>query len=106
MGGEYNVSNLMQQYPYLKNANVSNENIVQSINSFYGIERRFETHISNNEIVFIDDYAIIQRRLKKVSWIRDMYSDREITVIFNLIYIVEPMILWMILNRHFLYQTN
>ena len=37
--------------------NVSNEDIVQSINSFEGIKRRFEIHISNNEIVFIDDYT-------------------------------------------------
>ena len=40
-----------------KKLNVSNDNIVKSINSFEGIERRFETHISNNEVVFIDDYA-------------------------------------------------
>ena len=50
-----------------KKLDVSNENIVKSINSFDGIERRFEIHISNNEVIFIDDYAIIQKRLKKVS---------------------------------------
>ena len=67
MGGEYNVSNALAAISISKKLNVSNENIVQSINSFIGIERRFETHISNDEVIFIDDYAIIQRRLKKVS---------------------------------------
>lgn len=84
MGGEYNVSNALAAISISKKLNVSNENIVQSINSFTGIERRFETHISNDEVIFIDDYAHHPEEIEKsILAVRDMYSDREITVIFQ-----------------------
>ena len=84
MGGEYNVSNALAAITISKKLNVSNDNIVKSINSFEGIERRFETHISNNEVVFIDDYAHHPEEVEKsILAVRNMYSDREITVIFQ-----------------------
>ena len=84
MGGEFNVSNALAAISISKKLNVSNENIVQSINSFAGIERRFETHISNNEVIFIDDYAHHPEEIEKsIQAVRNMYSEREITVIFQ-----------------------
>ena len=84
MGGEYNVSNALAAISISKKLNVSNENIVQSINSFTGIERRFETHLSNDDVIFIDDYAHHPEEIEKsILAVRDMYSDREITVIFQ-----------------------
>ena len=84
MGGEYNVANALAAISISKMLNVSNEDIVQSINSFEGIKRRFEIHISNNEIVFIDDYAHHPEEIEKsIMAVRNMYLDREITVIFQ-----------------------
>ena len=84
MGGEYNVSNALAAISISKKLDVSNENIVKSINSFDGIERRFEIHISNNEVIFIDDYAHHPEEIEKsILAVREMYSEREITVIFQ-----------------------
>ena len=107
MGGEYNVANALAAISISKMLNVSNEDIVQSINSFEGIKRRFEIHISNNEIVFIDDYAHHPEEIEKsIMAVRNMYLDREITVIFQPHLYSRTKILWMILHLHFLYQTN
>ena len=84
MGGEYNVSNALAAISISKKLNVSNDKIVKSLNSFEGIERRFETHISNNEVIFIDDYAHHPEEIEKsILAVRNMYSNREITVIFQ-----------------------
>jgi len=84
MGGEYNVANALAAISISKKLNISNDDIVQSINSFEGIKRRFETHISNNKIVFIDDYAHHPEEIEKsILAVRNMYLDREITVIFQ-----------------------
>ena len=84
MGGEHNVSNALAAISISKKLNVSNEDIIQSIKSFNGIKRRFETHISNNEVIFIDDYAHHPQEIEKsILAVRNMYSDREITVIFQ-----------------------
>ena len=84
MGGEYNVSNALVAISISKKLNISNEDIVQSINSFEGIERRFETHISNNDVIYIDDYAHHPEEIEKsILAVRNMYSEREITVIFQ-----------------------
>ena len=84
MGGEYNVSNALVAISISKKLNVSNEDIVKSINSFEGIERRFEIHISNNDVIYIDDYAHHPEEIEKsILAVRNMYSEREITVIFQ-----------------------
>ena len=48
-----------------------------------GIKRRFEIHISNNDVIFIDDYAHHPEEIEKSIMVRNMYSEREITVIFQ-----------------------
>ena len=84
MGGEYNVSNAVASIFVSKILGLSNENIVSSVNTFLGIERRFDTHFDTDEIVFIDDYAHHPTEVEEIICaVKKMYSGRKITVVFQ-----------------------
>jgi len=84
MGGEYNVSNALAAISVSKLLEIKNSEIIKSINNFKGIRRRFETHLSSEEIVFIDDYAHHPTEVTEIiSAVKRMYPKRHLTVIFQ-----------------------
>ena len=60
------------------------DNILLSLNSFLGVQRRFQFHVNNKEQVFIEDYAHHPKEIDAlVKSLRIMYSYQKITMIFQ-----------------------
>ena len=63
---------------------VTDEEIRQGMNSFRGVDRRFDFKIKNDQIVFLSDYAHHPSEIKQsVLSIRELYKDKKITAIFQ-----------------------
>lgn len=63
---------------------VSDEELRSGMESFRGVRRRFDFHLKNDEIVFLDDYAHHPRELSScIDSVRSLYQDRKVTVVFQ-----------------------
>ena len=63
---------------------VSDEELRAGMESFRGVRRRFDFHLKNDEIVFLDDYAHHPRELSScIDSVRSLYQDRKVTVVFQ-----------------------
>ena len=63
---------------------VTDEEIRQGMNSFRGVDRRFDFKIKNDQVVFLSDYAHHPSEIKQsVLSIRELYKDKKITAIFQ-----------------------
>ena len=84
MGGEYNVSNALVSIAVSKQLGVSNICLLDGMNSFKGIKRRFETHIISEKIIYIDDYAHHPKEITEtIQAVKKMYPNKKITVVFQ-----------------------
>ena len=84
MGGVYNVLNAVASVSVANLLEIDSSKIVDGINTFMGIRRRFETHISSDKLVFIDDYAHHPKEVtESINAVKQMYPEREITVVFQ-----------------------
>jgi len=84
MGGVYNVMNAVASVSVANLLDVDSEKIIDGINTFKGINRRFETHISSDNLVFIDDYAHHPKEItESINAVKRMYPERKITVVFQ-----------------------
>ncbi|MBE50782.1 MAG: UDP-N-acetylmuramate--L-alanine ligase [Flavobacteriales bacterium] len=84
MGGIYNVVNALATLSISKLMNVSNENLIQSIENFIGIKRRYDIHINNRNIVYIDDYAHHPVEIENcIVSTRNLFPNRHITCVFQ-----------------------
>ena len=84
MGGEYNVSNALVSIAVAKQLGVSNVCLLDGMNSFKGIKRRFETHILSEKIIYIDDYAHHPKEItESIQAVKKMYPNKKITVVFQ-----------------------
>ena len=55
-----------------------------AMSSFMGVKRRFEFHLKNEDIVYIDDYAHHPEELKAaIVSIKALYPDKKLTAIFQ-----------------------
>ena len=63
---------------------VTDEEIKRGMESFRGVDRRFDFKIKNDKIVFLSDYAHHPAEIaQSVKSIRALYQDRKITAIFQ-----------------------
>ena len=84
MGGVYNVLNAVASVSVANLLEIDSSKIVDGINTFMGIRRRFETHISSDKLVFIDDYAHHPKEVtESINAVKQMYPERKITVVFQ-----------------------
>ena len=84
MGGVYNVVNAVASVSVANLLEIGSCKIVDGINTFLGIRRRFETHISSDNLVFIDDYAHHPKEVtESINAVKQMYPERKITVVFQ-----------------------
>tara|TARA_B100000497_G_C7682607_1_gene413108 strand:- start:532 stop:1893 length:1362 start_codon:yes stop_codon:yes gene_type:complete len=84
MGGVYNVMNAVASVSVANLLEIDSSKIVDGINTFMGIRRRFETHISSDNLVFIDDYAHHPKEVtESINAVKQMYPERNITVVFQ-----------------------
>ncbi|MGL5960033.1 MAG: UDP-N-acetylmuramate--L-alanine ligase, partial [Bacteroidales bacterium] len=58
--------------------------LAQSLQSFQGVQRRFDVQLHTSQLTYIDDYAHHPEELKAaISSIRGMYPNRKITAVFQ-----------------------
>tara|TARA_B100001142_G_scaffold168899_1_gene168562 strand:+ start:4271 stop:5671 length:1401 start_codon:yes stop_codon:yes gene_type:complete len=82
--GVYNVSNAIAALSVAYYLGLSFQEISDNLATFKGIKRRFDKHIDNEKVVYIDDYAHHPRELTAIiDTAKKMYPARELTVIFQ-----------------------
>ena len=82
--GIHNVSNCVAAASIGHYLGLNMQDILNSISSFKGIERRFEFIIRNDELVFIDDYAHHPKELTStIQTVREIFPQRNLTVVFQ-----------------------
>jgi UDP-N-acetylmuramate--alanine ligase len=82
--GLFNVENSVAAASAAWLAGVSDNEIVDAVNSFLGVKRRFDHRVVKDDILYIDDYAHHPEELKAcISSVRKLYPLRKITGIFQ-----------------------
>ncbi len=82
--GLHNVQNAMAAYLVAKQVGINDQLINKAFMSFEGVERRFQYHIRNNGITYIDDYAHHPSEINAVhDSLRLMYPGKHIAVVFQ-----------------------
>jgi UDP-N-acetylmuramate--alanine ligase len=82
--GRHNVENAVAAIAVALQMNLSHEKVSSGLSSYEGVKRRFEFHICNPEIAFIDDYAHHPEELRAaILSVRELYPDKKIIGIFQ-----------------------
>lgn len=82
--GRHNVENSVAALAAAQLAGASADELKSAIENFKGVKRRFEFHIGENNLVFIDDYAHHPEELKAcISAIKELYPSRKVSGIFQ-----------------------
>jgi UDP-N-acetylmuramate--alanine ligase len=82
--GIHNVSNAVAALAVARYLGLSSEAVVNGLETFKGINRRFDVHINTQELAYIDDYAHHPEEVKAtINAAKLLFPEREITVIFQ-----------------------
>lgn len=83
-GGRHNVENAIGASAIAVSLGVQEAAIRKGLQTYKGVRRRFETHISTPTSVYIDDYAHHPREIDAaVSSVKQLYPGRSLTLIFQ-----------------------
>ncbi|MEP2024539.1 MAG: UDP-N-acetylmuramate--L-alanine ligase [Reichenbachiella sp.] len=84
MPGYHNVSNALAALASVSESVGSDGVLVDGLNSYRGVKRRFEYIIKTDGLVFIDDYAHHPEEIKALlESVRALYPNKKITTIFQ-----------------------
>lgn len=84
MPGRHNVENALAAITVALHVGIAPSTIQQALGSFKGVQRRFEVHVNNPSITYIDDYAHHPAELTAVlSAARKVFPDRHLVVAFQ-----------------------
>ena len=82
--GIHNVSNAIAASAVACYLGISCDNIAKGLDTFIGINRRFDIHINTHELAFVDDYAHHPQEVSAtINAAKLLFPDREITVVFQ-----------------------
>ena len=82
--GIHNVSNAVAALAVARYLGLSSEAVINGLETFKGINRRFDVHINTQELAYIDDYAHHPEEVKAtINAAKLLFPEREITVIFQ-----------------------
>jgi UDP-N-acetylmuramate--alanine ligase len=82
--GIHNVSNAVAALAVARYLGLSSEAVVNGLETFKGINRRFDVHINTQELAYIDDYAHHPEEVRAtINAAKLLFPEREITVIFQ-----------------------
>lgn len=82
--GIHNAENALASIAMCNFLGLTENEIRSGLESFKGVKRRFEYHIRNNDLVYIDDYAHHPTELNSlISSVRLLYPNQKITAIFQ-----------------------
>ena len=84
MPGKHNISNAVVASAVAYYLGSNTKQIRDSINTFKGIERRYELLINNSKLIFIDDYAHHPEEVSStINTTKKLFPKRDITVVFQ-----------------------
>ena len=84
MPGFHNVENAVAAISVAQQLGIDSNNIRKALASFRGIKRRFEYHIKEKNLVYIDDYAHHPAEINAfISSVKAIYPGKKITAIFQ-----------------------
>ena len=82
--GRHNVENAVAAIAACHKLGLNFDSIREGIASFAGVKRRFEYHVRDNNIVYIDDYAHHPEELRALlDSAKEMYPTKKISLIFQ-----------------------
>ncbi len=82
--GIHNISNILAAVLVSKLIGINTFKIIEGVNTFKGIKRRYEIIINREDIVFIDDYAHHPKEIEStIETTKLLYPNRKITVVFQ-----------------------
>jgi UDP-N-acetylmuramate--alanine ligase len=82
--GKFNLENAIAAAAVACIAGIPDDVILRSMQSFEGVERRFDFQVIRDDFVYIDDYAHHPEELRScIGAVREIYPSRKITGIFQ-----------------------
>lgn len=82
--GRHNLSNALMAFSMAKNYGVENSKIINALESFKGIKRRFSYIIKNEKLIFIDDYAHHPTEINAVfQAVSELYPNKKVLAVFQ-----------------------
>jgi len=82
--GRHNVENAVAASAVCRELGMNLQDIKSGLESYEGVSRRFDIRLSNEDQVFIDDYAHHPEEIRScIQAVRDFYPGRKITGIFQ-----------------------
>lgn len=82
--GKHNVENCLAVIALGFQLGIPESRIKKSIESFKGVERRFDIRINNHDIIFIDDYAHHPKEIEHtLDSVKMFFPEKKITVAFQ-----------------------
>lgn len=84
MGGMHNVENTVAAIAVAHYLGIENKKIKEAVKTFRGVKRRFEYVVTQDKVVYIDDYAHHPEELRAlISGARGLFRDKKCTVLFQ-----------------------
>ena len=84
MPGVHNVENALAVIGICINEGIPIEKIRSSFDNFKGVNRRFDIHINDSKLIYIDDYAHHPTAIRSlISSVRMMFQGKKIIAIFQ-----------------------
>ena len=82
--GRHNLENALGAIAVCHSYGLDPEQIKKGLRTFLGVQRRFDIHLKQKGVVYMDDYAHHPAELKAViSSVRELYPDQKITGVFQ-----------------------
>jgi len=82
--GRFNLENAVAALAVGIQAGISHNDLRKALQSYQGVQRRFEFRIRREDTVYIDDYAHHPEELKAcISAVRDLFPGKRITGVFQ-----------------------
>ncbi|MCB9365374.1 MAG: UDP-N-acetylmuramate--L-alanine ligase [Flavobacteriales bacterium] len=82
--GIHNVENAIGAFAVASELGIDHSKIKEALNSYRGVKRRFEYHINEPNLVYIDDYAHHPEELKfAIQSAKELYPTKRITAVFQ-----------------------
>ena len=82
--GYHNVENAIAAIGVALQLGIDNHSIKAAISSFKGVKRRFEYHIKEDNLIYIDDYAHHPAEITAfIGSVKSLYPQKKITAVFQ-----------------------
>jgi UDP-N-acetylmuramate--alanine ligase len=82
--GKHNLMNALMAFAMAKTYGIFNQNIIQALANFKGIQRRFSYQIKTDNLVFIDDYAHHPTEINAVyQAVTELYPTQKTLAVFQ-----------------------